>query len=92
MPCNAPLLSLLEPAKDLLAYDGTRFQVLSFPEKPVFESSPPLRTQAQLDSLDPATVRQTIGSCRDAFDCADASKFRENPGALELLGYSPKSS
>lgn len=47
-------------ARDLLAFDGTRFQVLSLPEKPVFRTAQPLATSAQLDAHDPATVRRTI--------------------------------
>jgi hypothetical protein len=46
--------------KDLIAFDGVRFQVLSLPETPVYHSSPDLRTRAQLEDHDPATVRQTI--------------------------------
>jgi len=46
--------------KDLLAFDGTRFQVLSLPESPTFEPVRRLCTPAQLDSDDPATVRQSI--------------------------------
>ena len=33
--------------KDLLAYDGTRFQVLSLPERPQPRSSAPLRSPAE---------------------------------------------
>lgn len=46
--------------KDLLAFDGTRFQVLSLPESPTFEPARALSTQPQFDSDDPATVRQSI--------------------------------
>ena len=46
--------------KDLLAFDGTRFQVLSLPERPIFEPPRPLTTPSELDSDDPATVRRTL--------------------------------
>lgn len=48
--------------KDLIAFDGTRFQVLSLPPKPVVPPPPPLRTQDDFDDHDPATVRQLIRS------------------------------
>jgi hypothetical protein len=47
-------------AKDLLAFDGSRFQVLSLPSKPIYTSRYPLRTAAELEDDDPATIRQTI--------------------------------
>jgi hypothetical protein len=47
-------------AKDLIAFDGARFQVLSLPPTPVYNPPPALRTTRQLDDHDPATVRQTI--------------------------------
>jgi len=47
-------------AKDLLAFDGTRFQVLSLPERPTFEPPRPLATSHDLESDDPATVRRTV--------------------------------
>jgi hypothetical protein len=47
-------------AKDLVAFDGTRFQVLSLPRAPVYKPSEPLRTRQELEGHDPATVRQTI--------------------------------
>jgi len=46
--------------KDLLAFDGTRFQVLSLPSRPVYKPSRPLRSRQDFDSDDPATVRQAI--------------------------------
>jgi hypothetical protein len=46
--------------KDLIAFDGTRFQVLSLPPAPVYNPPPALRTRHQLEDHDPATVRQTI--------------------------------
>ena len=50
-------------AKDLIAYDGTRFQVLSLPPRPVPRPSAPLRTTADFDEDDAATVRRRV---RDA--------------------------
>lgn len=46
--------------KDLIAFDGRRFQVLSLPDKPVHTPSPPICTAAQMADDDPATVRQAI--------------------------------
>jgi hypothetical protein len=47
-------------AKDLIAFDGTRFQVLSLPTKPVHRPSRALLAPRDLEDDDPATVRQTI--------------------------------
>jgi hypothetical protein len=47
-------------AKDLIAYDGLRFQVLSLPEHPVKEKSGPLIDDEDFDEHDPATIRQLI--------------------------------
>jgi hypothetical protein len=46
-------------AKDLIAFDGSRFQVLSLPAKPVY---PPARTMrpSEFEDHDPATIRATI--------------------------------
>lgn len=49
--------------KDLIAFDGSRFQVLSLPEQPTFDPAPPLTTQASMDDHDPATIRRHL---RDA--------------------------
>jgi hypothetical protein len=46
--------------KDLIAFDGRRFQVLSLPDTPVHTPSPPLLTATQMADDDPATVRQAI--------------------------------
>ena len=46
--------------KDLLAFDGTRFQILSLPDKPSWKRSRALRTARQLETSDPATVRQIV--------------------------------
>jgi hypothetical protein len=53
--------------KDLIAFDGTRFQVLSLPERPVSDPSPALRTPEDFEEYDPATIRRTI---RNAFPAA----------------------
>ena len=46
---------------DLVAFDGRRFQVLSLPAKPLRRATMVLRTEAELEQHDPATVRQLIG-------------------------------
>jgi hypothetical protein len=46
--------------KDLIAFDGHLFQVLSLPEKPVIETSGLLRTEKDMAEADPATIRQLI--------------------------------
>jgi hypothetical protein len=46
--------------KNLLAFDGTRFQVLSLPPRPVWPSSPPLTTNLQFEANDPATVSRIV--------------------------------
>ena len=46
--------------KDLIAFDGRVFQVLSLPEKVVVTSRPPLKTQEQMEKHDPATIHQLI--------------------------------
>ena len=45
--------------KDLLAFDGTFFQVLSLPEEPVL-SSHLLQDKADMEQEDPATIHQLI--------------------------------
>ena len=42
--------------KDLIAFDGTIFQVLSLPEKPVCEPRPLLKTRDDMQRSDPATI------------------------------------
>jgi hypothetical protein len=49
--------------KDLIAFDGSRFQVLSLPKQPTFDPAAPLTTQAAMDDHDPATIRHHL---RDA--------------------------
>jgi len=46
--------------KDLIAFDGTRFQVLSLPPRPIERHRPPLRTPDDFEREDPATIRQLI--------------------------------
>lgn len=47
-------------AKDLIAFDGTRFQVLSLPASPVYTPSHALRASHDLEDNDSASVRRTI--------------------------------
>ena len=47
-------------AKDLIAFDGYLFQVLSLPDKPVRVSLASLHTPEHLQQGDPATIRQII--------------------------------
>lgn len=49
--------------KDLIAFDGHLYQVLSLPQRPVGEVSKPLRTEEDMSQRDPATVRQIILHC-----------------------------
>jgi hypothetical protein len=46
--------------KDLIAFDGTRFQVLSLPDKPQFDNPAPLTSGDHCDNRDPATIRTLI--------------------------------
>jgi hypothetical protein len=46
--------------KDLIAFDGHLFQVLSLPDKPVGVSASSLRTPEHMQQGDPATIRQII--------------------------------
>ena len=46
--------------KDLIAFDGKFFQVLSLPEKVFKHSCPPLRTREEMEKYDPATIHQRI--------------------------------
>lgn len=46
--------------KDLLAFDGTRFQVLSLPLRPVSDPSNALQTPDDFEDQDPATIRLLI--------------------------------
>lgn len=46
--------------KDLIAFDGHLFQVLSLPDKPVRRSPVSLSTPDDMQHGDPATIRQII--------------------------------
>jgi len=46
--------------KDLIAFDGSRFQVLSLPEHPTFDPAPPLTTRTAMNDRDPATIRRHL--------------------------------
>jgi hypothetical protein len=48
--------------KDLIAFDGRRFQVLSLPERPLNPRSRPLVTQDDLERDDGATIRAVLAS------------------------------
>jgi hypothetical protein len=52
-------------AKDLIAFDGARFQVLSLPVRPVHTPARPLVAADDLDEHDPATVHAIV---RSSFD------------------------
>lgn len=51
--------------KDLLAFDGTRFQVLSLPAQPHVETAGPQTTDDQFEHDDPATIRHLIRGALD---------------------------
>ncbi len=55
-------------AKDLIAFDGTRFQVLELPRQPVTSRPAALTSQDELEQYDPATVRAIL---RRRFDSDD---------------------
>lgn len=46
--------------KDLLAFDGRRFQTLSLPAAPRTIPSPPIQTREDFEEHDPATIRQIL--------------------------------
>ena len=49
--------------KDLIAFDGHLYQVLSLPQKnPIVQRAPPLKTQKDMVQRDPATIRQLIAN------------------------------
>ncbi len=51
--------------KDLIAFDGSRFQVLSLPESPAHTAAKPLGGRADFEAHDPATIHGIIrGSLR----------------------------
>jgi len=48
-------------AKDLIAFDGTRFQVLSLPDRPSHDQPPrPLVSPEDFKERDPATIRALL--------------------------------
>ena len=47
--------------KDLIAFDGFLFQVLSLPEKVSIDPINPLKCRKEMEKRDPATIRQLIG-------------------------------
>jgi hypothetical protein len=51
--------------KDLIAFDGSRFQVLSLPPVPVAPPRPPLVSQDDFEAHDPATIRNIIRTSLD---------------------------
>jgi len=51
--------------KDLVAFDGTRFQVLSLPAQPRFETVCPQTTDDQFEHDDPPTIRHLIRGALD---------------------------
>ena len=52
--------------KDLIAFDGRRFQVLSLPSHPKADVCGPLCTEEDFEEKDPATIREIIRSSLDA--------------------------
>ncbi len=46
--------------KDLVAFDGYLFQVLSLPEKPSLDSCKPLTSLKDMEKYDPATIGQLV--------------------------------
>jgi hypothetical protein len=51
--------------KDLVAFDGHRFQVLSLPERPLWPRSRPLVTEEELEREDGATIRAVLARSLD---------------------------
>jgi hypothetical protein len=49
--------------KDLIAFDGSLFQVLSLPQKPPSSSTAVLKTAKDMQTHDPATIDQLIANC-----------------------------
>ena len=47
-------------SRDLIAFDGTRYQVLSLPDVPALERMSPLPTTSDFEEHDPATIRSLI--------------------------------
>ena len=51
--------------KDLLAFDGTLFQLLCLPEKPVLNRTVLLKTVDDMERSDPATIHQIFSQLGD---------------------------
>jgi hypothetical protein len=51
--------------KDLVAFDGSRFQVLSLPPAPIASPPRPLVTQDDFEDHDPATIQRILRSSLD---------------------------
>ena len=49
--------------KDLIAFNGNLFQVLSLPQKPRSSCPAPLKTTQDMQTHDPATINQLITNC-----------------------------
>jgi len=49
--------------KDLIAFDGQLFQVLSLPQQCAIPPPEPLRTKGEMEEKDPATIHQLITAC-----------------------------
>jgi len=49
--------------KDMIAFDGSLFQVLSLPQKPRSSSAGALKTAKDMQTHDPATIHQLIAHC-----------------------------
>lgn len=60
--------------KDLLAFDGRRFQILSLPDAPHHVSPAPLLSREEFESRDPATIRELLGRQFKKTETKDASK------------------
>lgn len=46
--------------KDLIAFDGRLFQVLSLPQHPSISPPKPLKTKGKMEKYDPATINSLI--------------------------------
>ena len=46
--------------KDLIAFDGALYQVLSLPQNPARQRASPLNTPEHMAQRDPATIRQIV--------------------------------
>jgi hypothetical protein len=61
--------------KDLIAYDGTRVQVLSLPPHPIANPPSPLTAPIDFERRDPATIRARI---LDALSTGGAEEHEED--------------